>query len=51
MEKRGVIDQDTPLEHEDAQKAASVVNKPTVEELDDDFRKRAAAAASEQLDK
>lgn len=51
MEKRGVISPgNTPAEHEEAEKAAQDIQpkhkEAVIEELDSDFRKRAADAAS-----
>lgn len=48
MEKQGVIRADlTPSEHEPEKTAADNTNKkPTVAELDNDFRKRASQIAA-----
>jgi hypothetical protein len=53
MEKHGVIKSGiTPPEHEPEKTAAQINNKkPSVTELDDDFRKRAAEAAREARNK
>lgn len=53
MEKHGVIKAGvTPPEHEPEKTASQTNNKtPSVVELDDDFRKRAAEAARKTADK
>lgn len=53
MEKHGVIKEGiTPPEHEPEKTAAELNNKtPSVVELDDDFRKRAAEAVRNTCDK
>lgn len=53
MEKHGVIKSGlTPPEHEPEKTAAEIDNKkPSVTELDNDFRKRAAEAARDTCKK
>lgn len=53
MEKQGVIKVGlTPPEHEPEKAAAQIdIKKPSAADLDDDFRKRAAAAARDTVKK